>query len=83
MKRRQVLLTEAQHREVQRIAKSESISAAEVIRRLIDLGLADTRRRAKATAAEHMASFYTENEDPTYREIDPWAAQAGDAGPCA
>ncbi|MDA3948560.1 MAG: hypothetical protein PF508_04955 [Spirochaeta sp.] len=75
MKRTQVLLTEEQQREIKRIAKSESISAGAVIRRLIDRGLADARRNKMADAAEKMAVYYAEVEDTSFREIDPWVAE--------
>lgn len=75
MKRTQVLLTEKQQREIKRIAESESISAGAVIRRLIDRGLADAHRSAMVNAAEKMASYYAKVEDPSFREIDPWASE--------
>jgi hypothetical protein len=75
MKRTQVLLTEEQQDEIRRIARSESISAGAVIRRLIDRALADTQREAMTRAAEKMASYYADGEDPAVREIDPWVAE--------
>jgi hypothetical protein len=78
MKRTQVLITEEQQREIKRIARSESISAGAVIRRLIDHGLADARRNAMRKAAEKMASYYADTEDPAFREIDPWVAEEPD-----
>lgn len=75
MKRTQVLLTEEQQREIKRIARSESVSAGAVIRRLIDRGLADSRRDAMSKAAEKMATYYSEVEDSTFRDVDPWVAE--------
>jgi hypothetical protein len=75
MKRTQVLLTEEQQDEIRRIARSESISAGAVIRRLIDRALADTQREAMTRAAEKMASYYADEEDPAFREMDPWVAE--------
>lgn len=72
MKRTQVLLTEKQQQEIKRIAAAESISAGAVIRRLIDRGLSDDSRTAMRIAAEKMISYYSEEEDPSFREVDPW-----------
>lgn len=75
MKRTQVLLTEEQQREIRRIAGNESISAGAVIRRLIDRALADAQREAMTKAAEKMASYYRNEEDASFRDVDPWVAE--------
>jgi hypothetical protein len=81
MKRTQVLLTEEQQDEIRRIARSESISAGAVIRRLIDRGLADAQREAMIKAAEKMATYYADAEDAAFRDVDPWVAEEPDNDP--
>jgi nucleoside diphosphate kinase len=74
MKRTQVLLTEEQQQTIRRIAAAESTSAGTVIRRLIDRGLSDTEADRLRAGAEKLRNHYQSQEDPSFGEVEPWAA---------
>jgi hypothetical protein len=85
MIRTQIQLTEAQHRELRRLAAEEGLSMAEIVRRALDLALsrsAPERRDLYRRASELVGAFPDrDGADDVARQHDAYLEEAfGDDG---